>query len=834
LTNPTGSTGGIVASTSLSDGQIPYSLAWIPKSQTSFPGSSVARGVVSDDTISTSARDGDQVYTLVKPRPNSQSSTDGAAFVLSFGVVDTRIFTATKVSVDIFLVTTGWDSDDFVNIYLIVDGDQANPVTIFSYADEVLEDIEGNWLAVEKTLHYSTSSVQLVVEFSGSVDDEVMYVDDILVGPVDQVPCTPELRQDFDTEALRVFGYRYDDVPSGSVFDLPNAARKRLVDSTRDSDCLIGYSLFLNGGADMDLRECSNCRGVVKDPTLDDVDEHSYAMSYSSPAYLELRFDDVTTNSEAIKVQLDLTVEGEVEDDEWINVYAIVDDDEVNVVTLLNRDGSWMNNNLPLSGGWHTQELALNFNTSSVRLVVEMQCNQYERLYVDNIAIDTEATPTSCSYNGIYSQDFNTEAARTVFGYGLASLDGLTGPAPYRLPNMARSTLVHSTEISASNCQLGYSLWWDPQTNTALGSCEDCRGVVAIPSGQAYVMARPYNKQAGEAMATFELRFDSINATGKAVDISLRIYLYSQADTWESDDRARVFVVIDGNRDDPYVLFDITGGNRRFRNLDNQWLTLTETIEFQTSTVELVVELTSSHDLERIYVDNVVIDTTKPTQTVCGDGNYYQNFERIRPSSELHSFSMDSTTSDPVALPNEADGPTLSAPSSDCLLGFDLFWNSEGAATQLNSAQRGVVREDLSSSHGDNVFSMAESRDGSTGASLVLQFANVTTEWSATQISVDLYILSRDSEFWENPDYVTVTVAYVDGSDNLQETTLFTKTGDQIRSQGYEDRWTFISGTISTYTSSVQLFVEVSSSVVEEILYVDGVSIASTSIAVTS
>jgi len=327
-----------VASTEASDGQIPFTLSWIPIGQNDFPQTLEARGVVSENTLGgVEAQDGENVYSLISPRPWNDPNTEGSAFVLTFGEVDTRAFPATSVSLDIYLTETEWDLDDFVNIYLIVDGDTTNPVTLWSYGGEVLDDEDNVWISIDKELHYSTSSVQLVVEFSGSIDEEVMYLDDILVGPVDRVSCTPERTQNFDLEPLRVFGYSYEtSIPSQS-FDLPNAPRQRLVDSTRASDCLIGFDLFIHDAQGQTLEGCSNCRGVVMDPLVDDVNEHSYAMSDSHPGYLELRFDDVaTTGLSASKVMLDLLVDGDgFESNEWVNVYAIVDDDEQNVLTIL-------------------------------------------------------------------------------------------------------------------------------------------------------------------------------------------------------------------------------------------------------------------------------------------------------------------------------------------------------------------------------------------------------------------------------------------------------------------------------------------------------------------
>jgi len=485
-----------------------------------------------------------------------------------------------------------------------------------------------------------------------------------------------------------------------------------------------------------------------------------------------------------------------------------------------------MNNNL--EDNWHTQELLLNFEASSVRLVVELMCNEFETMWVDDVSISAE-TFVPCPNDGVFSQDFDKEAVRPLFGYDISALGDLTGSVPYRLPNMPRSTLVASTEISTSNCQLGFSLWWDPKQNTALGTCDECRGLVEVPSGmdrageQAYVLARPYNKEAGQTGATFELRFDVISAANKAVDISLDIYLYSLEDTWEDSDNVRVFIVIDGNRDDPYVLFEEFGGDNDFELKDNQWTTLNEVIQFQTSSVQLVVELTSSHELERVYVDNVVITLSDP-QPACNGDNYYQNFESIRPSGDLHSYSGTSTLM-PISLPNVNDQPTVSAPSSGCLLGFDLLWNSEGAPS-LAAAQRGVVREvDLSSQNGDNLFAMAKSR-GPDDASLILQFANITTEWQRTQVQLDLYFRSVGSEFWEGGDFVTVSVAYVDGSGVLQTVNLFDRGGVYIN-QNFNDQWVAVSRTIETYTSSVQLTVEASTSAPGEILYVDGVIIES-------
>lgn len=633
------------------------------------------------------------------------------------------------------------------------------------------------WITLEKIVNYQISSVKLVIEVVGTTADEIMYIDNILIGPVDSTPCPGFVsRQDFESEARRIFGYGYAvQAADGATVDLPNTPYQRLVDSTADSQCLLGYNLFYHlGNSRSDLTECANCRGLIVDP-FDPDTQNAYALSFTGDGYLELRFDKLVVpgGPSTINFIMDLHAESSWENSDWVNIYLILDDDESNPVTLISRQGEWTSSNLDDSD--YTRLTAdIIYPVSSARAVVEVRSSvAAEILAIGALAFSPGPSAYSCTGQTVFSQSFENEAVRAPFSYS-QQVDSTAG-AQIDLLNKPRAPIVDSTMASTSNCELGFNLLWNRATYTEPQTCPFCHGVIdvadaGIPTDGSQIYAMAYSFS-GSTVSSLELRFDPVMTGGADVSVALDVYFHANFDTWDPSDYAKIYVIVDGDEANPQVILEETGVYElRFR--DNMWRSLETKIQFAQNSVQLVVEMASTSTGELLYVDNVVITTGQDFGPDCSTGGLYQSFESERQQGSGYSYTVQAADSDPIALPNDpAMHIVQSTTTEECLLGFNLLWNSNGN-TMLNDAQRGVFYLDIvgetRGTEGDNVFAITRSNDGETTISpLILAFDQVDTSlWNAADVSLDIYATSVD-DVWNEGDHVNVYLVVNGDSSNI-------------------------------------------------------------------
>lgn len=115
--------------------------------------------------------DGTQGYQM--------SDTDGK-MVLTFDQVSLTGFTNYDVRLDIFVQSTGWESDDAIRVYLIVDG--GAEVDLLNTAgldiDDDFADLEGAWSELATSLN-GNSEATLVVELDCNSGSEAIYLDKV-------------------------------------------------------------------------------------------------------------------------------------------------------------------------------------------------------------------------------------------------------------------------------------------------------------------------------------------------------------------------------------------------------------------------------------------------------------------------------------------------------------------------------------------------------------------------------------------------------------------------------------------------------------------------------
>ncbi|MEL6887063.1 MAG: hypothetical protein AAFP87_21345, partial [Pseudomonadota bacterium] len=126
-----------------------------------------------------------------------QISDPDGLYRVRFDELDLSSAGAVLVSLDLFVQSTGWESDDAISVYVITDqGDQVLLDTTGLDIDDL--GIEGNWLSLEVELEAGVSTAQLVVELDANSASEAIYFDNIVI---EEAPEPFVFAQSFETES---------------------------------------------------------------------------------------------------------------------------------------------------------------------------------------------------------------------------------------------------------------------------------------------------------------------------------------------------------------------------------------------------------------------------------------------------------------------------------------------------------------------------------------------------------------------------------------------------------------------------------------------------------
>ena len=130
-------------------------------------------GVVDNVNTVGSFTDGSKGYEM--------SDTDGK-MVLTFDAIDVSMVTTAAVSLDLFIQSTGWESDDAIRIFAISDG--STEVDVFNTTgmdiDDTFGSMEGMWNSLSKVVSAS-STIQIVIELDSNSGSENIFFDNVKV-----------------------------------------------------------------------------------------------------------------------------------------------------------------------------------------------------------------------------------------------------------------------------------------------------------------------------------------------------------------------------------------------------------------------------------------------------------------------------------------------------------------------------------------------------------------------------------------------------------------------------------------------------------------------------
>lgn len=128
-----------------------------------------AVGVTDNIADITSFSHGQQGFTM--------SDTDGV-MGLRFDRVSLDAFAETTVSVDLFVVESGWESNDNIRMWLALDDDSDAKLLNTTNTDIDTLTLEDHWSTMTTTITGSTSAV-LFIEFDANAAAETIYIDNI-------------------------------------------------------------------------------------------------------------------------------------------------------------------------------------------------------------------------------------------------------------------------------------------------------------------------------------------------------------------------------------------------------------------------------------------------------------------------------------------------------------------------------------------------------------------------------------------------------------------------------------------------------------------------------
>ncbi len=373
---------GTVDSTAASDGFLGFDLSWENTRGDSGLTDGDFVGVTSFTGTVDAFSDGEQGYEL--------QDSDGL-LRLTFDTVDLSArneSSVVKISLDAFLQSTGWETDDLVRIYVATDlGDITLLDSTGSDIDDL--DIEDAWLTLSTTLAADVSEATLIVELDSNSASESLYIDNVAVQEFFQ------LTQSFEIEAT---GGKFDFdaadgalVEDGTTVDVTNVDGLASVDSTAASDGFWGYDLTWTdtrndvGLSDEDFIGVTSFAGTVG--SFSDGFQ-GYQLS-DADGLLSLSFDtlDLSQIGE-VTVSLDAFVQSTGwEADDLVSIRVETD---LGTVTLLDSTGEDIDD-LGIEGSWLSLAATLDEAVSEATLIVELDSNSSsEALYIDNVAVTND------------------------------------------------------------------------------------------------------------------------------------------------------------------------------------------------------------------------------------------------------------------------------------------------------------------------------------------------------------------------------------------------------------------------------------------------------------
>ena len=166
---------------------IPYDTPSVGLTDGDFVGVSSFTGTVGSYT------DGNQGYQF--------SDIDGI-MVLEFDSVDMTAYTDISVNIDYFVGSTGWESADFIKIY-VRDLTNGTEIIILDTNGSDIDDlsIEGAWITGSSSGLSDNINLQLVVEFSSNSGSESLFLDNVLFVS-GSVPTSPTITVGNDVSNL--------------------------------------------------------------------------------------------------------------------------------------------------------------------------------------------------------------------------------------------------------------------------------------------------------------------------------------------------------------------------------------------------------------------------------------------------------------------------------------------------------------------------------------------------------------------------------------------------------------------------------------------------------
>ncbi len=202
--------------------------------------------------------DGVQGYQL--------SDTDGK-MVTTFETVDTSGADAVEVSLDIFIASTGYESEDSVEVIVRVDG--ADDTTLYSVSGDDLETEAGSWITLKGIVPAEATAATLEVAVDTNSGSEAVYIDNVKV-TTDFVPdlnlpdpFALELT-DLDSEVIGEAEIVDFDPTTDKAF-VTSGAGVTVVDATDPSNLVVGTVLdpMANGATDSAVTSVSVSGGIL-------------------------------------------------------------------------------------------------------------------------------------------------------------------------------------------------------------------------------------------------------------------------------------------------------------------------------------------------------------------------------------------------------------------------------------------------------------------------------------------------------------------------------------------------------------------------------------------
>lgn len=319
------------------------------------------------------------------------------------------------------------------------------------------------------------------------------------------------------------------------------------------------------------------------------------------------------------------------------------------------------------------------------------------------------------------------------------------------------------------------------------------------------------------------LAFETVDTSGAgAVDVSIDVFF--QETGWEADDFAQVGVDTDGDGIMDVMLLDTVGQDIDDLDIENQWLTLSTTLDGDVDEATLMVVLDSDSSSESLYLDTVSIETA-PLESF----TYTQTFEGEAANKRKYADPGDASVDHDLENATDPNMRIVDSVASGIDANGELAFDASWDVTRLDMGITTGMTDFTGTGVTDNLTvpgTMSQGQNGylfkNTDGKVTLEFETIdSSAVDLVTVSIDAYITDVN---WEKNKHDLIHFGVDTDGDGEIDVSMLDATKHKVRRQTDTGEWVTYSVDLVA-PESVTFIVEFDSNLQNEAMMIDNLII---------